>query len=62
MIDIREVTRRTNLSKSSIYDFINPKSKRFDPSFPKSIKISEHRVAWREREIDGWITSKRGVR
>lgn len=50
-----EVTRRVGLSKSTIYDRINPKSTRYDNTFPKPIKIGLSAVGWLEEHINCWI-------
>ena len=49
VLAIREVVKRTTLSKNEIYRRI----KRGD--FPRQIRLGELRVAWRERDIDQWI-------
>ncbi|MDH5859260.1 helix-turn-helix transcriptional regulator [Lampropedia aestuarii] len=58
LIRIGRVCKKTQLGKTSIYAKLNKKSKYFDESFPKSIKISEGRVVWIEEEIDSWIQNK----
>lgn len=30
--------------------------------FPKSIRLSPGAIAWRESDIEGWITARAGVR
>jgi predicted DNA-binding transcriptional regulator AlpA len=42
IIRLKRVIELTGLSRSTIYDRINPKSKRYDISFPKSIKLGHH--------------------
>lgn len=52
----RQVEERTGLSRSTIYDRIDPKSPRFDSSFPKPYHLGNGRaVGWRESDIEGWI-------
>lgn len=50
-----------SLSRSSIYDRLNPKSKRYDPTFPKPIKFG-HSTRWRLSEVSEWIESKAAAR
>ncbi|MEA9978578.1 MULTISPECIES: AlpA family transcriptional regulator [unclassified Pseudomonas] len=52
------VIQRVGLSRSTIYDRINPKSSRYDESFPKPIKIGIKSVGWIESSISEWIESK----
>ena len=54
----RQVETRVGLSRSTIYDKISPKSKTYDPSFPKPIDLGERAVGWLEHEIDAWIQAR----
>ncbi|UTO21159.1 AlpA family phage regulatory protein [Acinetobacter sp. Z1] len=47
------------LSRSSVYDKMNPKSKRYDASFPRPIKLSISAVGWFEQDIIDWLNSKK---
>lgn len=58
LLRIKQVQARTSLSRSTIYDKINPKSPRFDPSFPRRIEIGPGAVGWVEIEIQEWIESR----
>ena len=57
MIKRIDVEKMTGLSRSTIYDRINPKSKRYDPDFPKPVKFG-HLTRWRLSEVQSWIQSK----
>lgn len=53
------VEDRTGLKHSAIYDRLNPKSKYFDPTFPKPVPLGAGRaVGWLEHEIEAWIDSR----
>jgi prophage regulatory protein len=57
-IDIRTVSALTGLSRSSIYDFVNPRSVRYKPDFPKSFRYSNNgrgAVRWKKSEVIAWI-------
>lgn len=62
IIRLKQVIALTGLSRSTIYDRINPKSKRYDASFPKSIKLGSAlqvgAVGWIESEIQAWIKQR----
>ena len=58
ILRMTEVTRRVGLSKSTIYDRINPKSSRYDNTFPKPIKIGLSAIGWLDEHINGWIESR----
>lgn len=60
-IRLSKVKEITGLSRSTIYAMLNPKSKYFDPSFPKQIKLSNasrSAVAWLLAEIEAWQMSR----
>ena len=58
ILNIKAVIEITALSRSTIYELMNPKSKYYDVSFPKPIRLTEVRVGWVSQEIDDWIESK----
>jgi prophage regulatory protein len=45
------VEDRTTLDRITIWRKVR------DGSFPQPIKISERRIAWREADVEAWITS-----
>ncbi len=53
------VVEQTGCSRSAIYEKLDPRSPRFDPTFPRPRKISQRAVAWEEAEIGEWISSLR---
>lgn len=61
LIRLPELETLTGLSRSSIYDRLNPKSKRYDSTFPRAIKLS-HSSRWRLSEVLNWIESKAALR
>ena len=58
ILRIKEVATKLAISKSTIYDWINPKSPRYDPSFPKPIKLGGNSIGWFSTMIDEWLTNK----
>lgn len=57
IIRLVEVKAILGLSRSTIYDKQNPKSKRFDPFFPKKIKLGARAVGWLRGDVDTWLDS-----
>lgn len=57
VIRIAGVSTMIGLSKSTIYDRLNKKSPRYDPTFPKQIKIGASAVGWLVDEIEAWINA-----
>ncbi|UOO89780.1 AlpA family phage regulatory protein [Vitreoscilla massiliensis] len=58
ILRIKEVATKLAIGKSTIYDWINPKSPRYDPSFPKPIKLGGNSIGWFSTMIDEWLTNK----
>lgn len=55
MLKLRDVTHRCQISRSTIYDKLDQKSKRYDPDFPKPRKLGLNSVAWVENEVEQWL-------
>lgn len=58
VLRLKHVQERVGLSRSTIYDRMNPKSPRYDSTFPKPIKLGIAARGWIEAEIDAWIKSR----
>ncbi|MDG1582987.1 AlpA family phage regulatory protein, partial [Pseudomonas sp. GOM6] len=58
ILRIRQVQERTGLSRSTIYDRLNPSSPRFDADFPRPVKIGAAAIGWIEEGVDKWIRSR----
>nr|WP_244157933.1 AlpA family phage regulatory protein [Pseudomonas guguanensis] len=58
ILRLRQVQERTGLSRSTIYDRINLKSPRYDPNFPKPVKIGLSAVGWLEESVNDWIKER----
>ncbi|WP_245107187.1 MULTISPECIES: AlpA family transcriptional regulator [unclassified Acinetobacter] len=55
---IETVSKIIDLSRSTIYELINPKSKYYDPSFPKPLHLTQNRIGWISQEIYDWLELK----
>ena len=62
LIRMKDLTAKLGISRSKIYEMLNPNSPRYDPTFPKPINIGKHAVGWIEQRIDEWILQKEGGR
>lgn len=58
MLPLKQVVHYTGLSSTTIYDMLDKRSNRYDPTFPVQVKLSKGRVAWLDSEIAEWIESK----
>lgn len=47
--------QKIGVSRSTIYDWLNPKSPRYDANFPKQLRLGKQTVGWLESEIDEWL-------
>jgi prophage regulatory protein len=54
----RDLEVRLGLSRSTIYDKINPRSPRYDATFPTPIKLGGGAVGWLSEEVDAWLTCR----
>jgi len=57
ILRIEQVMAQTGLGKSTIYDRLNEKSPRYDPTFPKQVELGPGAVGWYADEISGWVLS-----
>lgn len=58
IIRIKDVVSMIGVARSTIYDWINSESPRFDPTFPKPIKLGKNSVGWIQYQLIAWIESK----
>ncbi|WP_126241502.1 helix-turn-helix transcriptional regulator [Burkholderia gladioli] len=49
---------KIGISRSSVYNKMNPNSKYYDEEFPKPIRLGESTVGWRESDVDAWLGSR----
>ena len=58
LLSIKDVGHYTGRSRSTIYELVNEKSDRYDPTFPKKVQLTQVRVVWVASEIAEWINIK----
>lgn len=58
VLRLKDVLYKLNIARSTLYDWMNERSPRYAPTFPKRVKIGQHSVGWLESEIDDWILSR----
>lgn len=54
----KQVIAVTGLGRSSIWAFGNPKSRYYDPTFPKPVKLGIRAVGWKASEVFLWVASR----
>ena len=58
LLSIKDVGSYIGISRSTIYEMVNEKSDRYDPTFPKKVQLAQVRVLWVASEIAEWINTK----
>ncbi|EHS93908.1 AlpA family phage regulatory protein [Klebsiella oxytoca] len=62
VLRLSAVVDKVGIGKSTIYDWINPKSPRYDATFPKRLRLGKQSVGWLEAEIDQWLLLRHQVK
>ena len=55
IIRMQELIGTIGLSKSTIYNRMDPRSKWYDKNFPLAIKLGKSAIGWRSSDIEMWI-------
>lgn len=55
MMRLKEVMAMTGLSRSTIYNLMDERSRQYDPTFPKQIPLTLRTVSWNRLEVEEWI-------
>lgn len=58
ILRMTELTVMLGISIFSIYEKLNPRSKYYDPDFPKPIKLGASSVGWQYASVEKWLTSR----
>lgn len=53
-----ELTMILGISRSSIYEKLNPKSRYYDADFPRPVRLGIASVGWQSTAVEAWITSR----
>ncbi|WP_368671646.1 MULTISPECIES: helix-turn-helix transcriptional regulator [Chromobacterium] len=51
----KDVVSRLKLSRSTVYEKLDPKSPRYDHRFPKPIRLGSKAVGWLEHELEEYL-------
>lgn len=55
----KQLEERIGIKRSSIYDKLDPKSKHYDPTFPRMVSLGARSVGWYEHEVEEWLASRK---
>lgn len=62
ILRIPALMSKLGIARSTIYDWLNPKSPRYDNTFPKQRRLGRQSVGWLESEIDYWLLQRNAVK
>ena len=51
-------SQKVGYQRSSIYDKLDPASPRYDPTFPKPIRLGQRAIGFLESEAEEWIAAR----
>lgn len=61
VLRMKKLQERLGVGRSTVYDWMNPSSPRYNPAFPRPIRLSvgdRGAVGWIESDICRWIDSR----
>lgn len=61
ILRMRAVVVKLGIARSTIYDWLNPKSPRYDATFPKQRRLGQQSVGWMEAELDQWLLQRDSI-
>ncbi|MEP8511326.1 helix-turn-helix transcriptional regulator [Enterobacter kobei] len=61
ILRMRAVAAKLGIARSTIYDWLNAKSPRHDPAFPKPYPLGKQSVGWLESELNEWVLQRRAA-
>ncbi len=56
VLRLKQVLEKIGIARSTVYDRLNPTSARYDPHFPRPIRLGGNAVGWFEKELDLWLS------
>lgn len=59
VLRLPDVVSKLGIARSTIYDWLNDKSPRHDPAFPKLYPLGKQSVGWLESELDDWVLRRK---
>lgn len=62
ILRVRHVTARLGISRSAIYDWMDPKSPRYDSTFPKPIRLGRSSIGWLSTDVEAFIELRIALR
>lgn len=57
----KDLAKKLGIAVSTLYDWLNPQSPRYDQQFPKPIKLGARAKGWLSSDINQWLANKLSV-
>lgn len=57
----KDLAKKLGIAVSTLYDWLNPKSPRYDQQFPKPIRLGSRAKGWLSSDINQWVANKLSV-
>lgn len=54
----KDVCEKLGISRSTLYNWLSPKSAYFVTDLPKPIRLGKRTIGWLSDEIENWIASR----
>jgi prophage regulatory protein len=54
----RKLCQRIGVASTTIYDWLNESSPRYDATFPRPVPLGQHAIGWLEDEVDQWLAQQ----
>lgn len=58
VLRLKDMMFKLSIARSTLYDWMSESSPRYDPSFPKRVRLGLKSVGWLESEVDQWILAR----
>ena len=58
ILRLRALSEKIGLSRSTIYERLDPKSPRHDPDFPRPIPLGAKAIGFLESDAEAWIAAQ----
>ena len=58
IIRLKQLVELLGVGRSTLYDWMNVHSPRYDPSFPRRIRLGKASVGWLLEEVVAWISQR----
>ncbi|HHQ6722062.1 TPA: helix-turn-helix transcriptional regulator [Serratia fonticola] len=52
------VIEKLGIARATIYDWLNPKSPRYNPTFPRQVQLGQKSVGWLESDLNQWLLAR----